>query len=195
MKDLTRSDWVLIGVAVVVAVIAATIVFPNSIGYVVDSVLDTFVVLTTSEERRLSQLEPETEAKVRELLARCEARGITIQVGQTLRTSAEEKAAIDSGHSGVKTNSWHESGRAADLHPIDPDTLSPDLAGRREDLYLAMQQEAVAMGFGQYAFDTSTWAKRYITNAQGKKIWDAGHVHWSGGYASASDALAAYLTT
>ncbi len=193
MKDLTRNDWMLIGIAVVLAVVAATIVFPNSIGYVVDSVIDTFVVLTTSEEHRLSQLEPETQAKARELMGRCHAKGLTLYVGQTLRTSAEEKAAVDSGHSGVKTNSWHESGRAIDFRVIDPDTLSPDLAGRREDLYLEMQREAVAMGFEQYAFDTTTWEKHYITNASGKKIWDAGHVHWRGGYSSASDALTDYL--
>ncbi len=193
MKDLTRTDWALIGIAVIIGLIAASIVFPDSVGYVVNRAIDTFVVLTTSEETRLSKLEPETQAKVRELLARLQSQGLTVHVGQTFRTSAQEKLVIEQGRSGVKTNSWHESGRAVDLYPIDPDTLQPDTEGRRVDLFRQMQQEAVSMGFGQYAFDTSTWEKHFITNAQGKKIWDGGHVHWTGGYASASDALGAYL--
>lgn len=189
---LERKDYVLVGIAIILAIVAATIMFPESVGYVVDSVVDTFVVLTTSEETRLSQLEPETQAKVRELIQRLANKGIAVHVGQTLRTSAEEKAVIASGHSGVKSNSWHESGRAVDLYPIDPDTLQPDMNGKRDDLFVSMQQEATDMGFHQIAYN-GDWTRRYITNAQGKKIWDGGHVEWQGGYASATDALNAYL--
>jgi hypothetical protein len=192
MRDLHKRDWVLIGIAVILAVVAATIMFPDSVGYVVDSIGDAFVTLTTSEESRLAQLEPETQDKVRELLGRMQAQGVTIHVGQTFRTSAEEKAAIEEGRSAVKSNSWHESGRAADLYPIDPDTLQPDTAGKRVDLFRQMQQEAVSMGFHQLAFDTTTWEKRFLTTSKGK-IWDGGHVEWHGGYASATDALNAYL--
>lgn len=158
----------------------------------IDAIGDAFVVLTSSEETRLSQLEPEAQQMVRELLGRLQAQGLTIYVGQTLRTSAQEKAVIDAGRSGVKTNSWHESGRAVDLYPIDPDTLKPDTDGKRVELFRQMQQEAVEMGFHQLAFNTDTWEKRFITNAQGKKIWDGGHVEWRGGFASATQALDAF---
>jgi hypothetical protein len=115
-----------------------------------------------------------------------------VQVGQTLRTAAQEKTAIDSGHSGVKTASWHESGRAVDLYPINPDTLAPDYNGVRDDLFLQLQQAAVAMGFVQHAYNDD-WSRHYITNNAGKKIWDGGHIEWHGPYASAVDARDAYL--
>src|SRR4029079_19310938 len=98
-----------------------------------------------------AQLEPETQDKVRELLGRMQAQGVTIHVGQTFRTSAEEKAAIEGGRSAVKSNSWHESGRAADLYPIDPDTLQPDTAGKRADLFPPKPQERGARGVRETA--------------------------------------------
>ena len=127
-----RGDWITIALAVGLALIAAYIMFPDTVGEVVDSAVDSIVVLTTTEDYRLSQLESETEQQVRQLLANLQAQGLTVQVGQTLRTAAQEKTAIDSGHSGVKTASWHESGRAVDLYPINPDTLAPDYNGVRD---------------------------------------------------------------
>jgi hypothetical protein len=94
-------------------------------------VVDAFVVLTTTEEYRLSQLEPETQSMVRQLIQELANQGLQVQVGQTLRTTAQEKAAIDAGRSAVKTASWHQSGRAVDLYPIDPDSNQPDLSGHR----------------------------------------------------------------
>ena len=190
-----KTDWLLVGIAVILAVAAATIMFPDTIGeafkYAGDSVLDTLVVLTTSEESRLQNLEPETQQKVRELLATLQAQGLTVYVGQTFRTSAQEQSAIDSGHSAVRTHSWHESGRAVDLYPIDPDSLQPDLNGKRDDLFIQMQQAAVAMGFNQIAYD-SGWQRVYHTNNAGKKFWDGGHIEWHGPFVSASDALSDY---
>ena len=190
---LERNDYWLIGIAAILAVVAAMIAFPDSlIGVAVNTVIDTFVVLTTSEETRLSQLEPETQSKARELIQRLANKGIAVHVGQTLRTNAQEQAAIASGHSGVKTNSWHESGRAVDMYPVDPDSLQPDTNGTNDALFIQMQQEAEAVGFHQIAYDEN-WNRKYITNAQGKKIWDGGHMEWHGGFASATDALNAYL--
>lgn len=189
----TSTDVVAILFAVGLALVAMGVLAPDTVvGELANSIGDALVILTSSEESRLSQLEPETEQKVRELLQQLQNQGITVHVGQTLRSPAQEKAAIDSGHSGVKSHSWHESGRAVDLYPIDPDTLQPDLNGKRDDLFMAMQQAAVAMGFHQIAYDAN-WNRKYITNAQGKKIWDGGHVEWQGGFASASDAYAAYI--
>jgi hypothetical protein len=54
-----------------------------------------------------------------------------------------------------------------------------------------MQQAAVAMGFHQIAYDDS-WNRVYHTNAQGKKIWDGGHIEWHGGFPNAQAALDAY---
>jgi len=40
MKDLTRNDWMLIGIAVILAVVAAQIMFPNAVSDVVQNALD-----------------------------------------------------------------------------------------------------------------------------------------------------------
>jgi hypothetical protein len=186
-----KTDLVVVLVAVGIALIAASILMPDQVEEIANNIVDQLVILTTTEETRLSQLEPETQAMVRQLLQQLQNEGLTVYVGQTLRSPAQEKAAIDSGHSGVKTHSWHESGRAVDLYPIDPDTLSPDMNGRRDDLFIQMQQAAVALGFHQIAYD-GFWQRKYITNAQGKKIWDGGHMEWQGSFASATDAFNAY---
>jgi len=186
------GDIIAIGIAVAIAVVAAYIIFPDTVGETVDSIVDAVVEMTTSEEYRLSQLESETQTMVRQLIQTLADHDISVYVGQTLRTTAEEKTAIDSGHSAVKSHSWHESGRAVDLYPINPDTGQPDLNGVRDDLFLQMQQWAVSLGFHQIAYDEQ-WNRRYLTNAQGKKIWDGGHVEWHGPFATASDAYAAYI--
>lgn len=40
MKDLTRNDWLMIGIAVILAIVAAQIMFPNAISDVVQNTLD-----------------------------------------------------------------------------------------------------------------------------------------------------------
>ncbi len=145
-----------------------------------DQIGDALVTLTTSEEHRLSQLESETQAQVRALVQSLKNDGLDIFVGSTLRTQAAEKAAIASGHSAVKTHSWHELGRAADLYPVNPDTAAPDLEGIRDDLFVQMQQRAVELGFHQIAYNDD-WSRRYITTSKGK-TWDGGHVEWHGPY-------------
>ncbi len=168
-------------------------------GDIGDEIGDALVMLTSTDESRLSQLEPETQAQVRGLIQDL-ANGVPdpgypagdvlasfpVHVGNTLRTQAEEKAAIASGHSAVKSHSWHEIGRAVDLYPIDSNTGK--IAADDSPLYLVMQQAAVARGFRQIAFDDN-WDRRYITNAQGKKIWDGGHMEWRGPYDSIAEAV------
>jgi hypothetical protein len=177
-------------VGVTIAVVAGLLVFPGETAFLINYVGDTLYTLTTSEETRLQQLEPETQTTIRALIQNLANDGLTIHVGQTLRSTAEERAAIDSGLSAIKSHSWHEIGRAADLYPINPDTGQADTQGVRDDLFIQMQQAAVALGLRQIAYNDD-WSRRYITNAQGKKIWDGGHMENHGPYATIAEAIAA----
>src|SRR5262245_2418151 len=156
----------------------------------IDEIGDALVDLTTTDEARLSQLQPDAQAAARELLAQLAAQGMRVKVGQTLRTPAQEKAAIDAGRSAVKTHSWHELGRAMDLYPYNPDTGSPDLDGVRIDLFRQMHDAAAAIGFRGIAFNADG-SKRLITNSQGKKIWDGGHLEWRAPFGSIAEAVEA----
>lgn len=154
-----------------------------------DEIKDFFYVLTTSEETRLSQLEPTTQAKVRELLTRLrDEDGIIIYVGQTLRTAAAEKANVDAGKTAAGlVYSWHELGRAVDLYPtVDgaPDYNATDL-----EQFRTMHGMAVEMGFRSLAFNADG-SKHLITNSKGKKIWDGGHIEWREPFATIAEAVA-----
>jgi 3D (Asp-Asp-Asp) domain-containing protein len=180
-----KAGWTIF-FGMLTAIIAGIMLFPEEI----DAIGDALVELTTSEETRLSQLEPTTQALVRQLIQTLVNQGLVVHIGQTLRTQAAEKAAIAAGKSAVKTHSWHEIGRAVDMYPINPDTGSPDMDGVRVDLFLQMQRTAESYGFRQIAFkDDNT--KRLITNAKGKEIWDGGHMEYRGDYATIAEAVAA----
>ena len=166
--------------------LAGMLLFPEQTGAIIDAVVE----LTTSEDERLSEMQPDAEQATRALIQTLANAGLAVHVGQTLRSPAQEQAAIDSGHSAVKTHSWHEVGRAVDMYPIDPDTGQPDLAGARDDLFVQMQQAAVAAGFHQIAYDAN-WNRRTLTNSAGKPFWDGGHMEWRGPYATIADAWAA----
>jgi hypothetical protein len=177
-------------VVVVLLALVATGVIEDD-GGVLDSIGDAIVNLTTSDEARLAKLEPTTQAQVRALLAQLAADGIGVHVGQTLRTPAEEKQAIDSGHSGVKTHSWHELGRAVDLYPLDDSgsaILNP--TETELDLFRRMHARAVEMGFRSLAFD-SDGSKHLIHNNAGKAIWDGGHIEWRAPFGSIAEAVEA----
>jgi hypothetical protein len=156
---------------------------------IIDEIGDAVVELTSTDEARLAQLGPATQAAARELIAQLAQQGIGVKVGQTLRTPAQEKAAIDAGRSAVKTHSWHEIGRALDLYPIDPATGSADLDGVNVELFRQMHEIAAAVGFRGIAFNDDG-SKRYITNSAGKKIWDGGHLEWRSPYGSIAEAVA-----
>lgn len=154
----------------------------------IDAIGDALVSLTSTDEQRLAKLQPDVEARARELIGQLAAQGLQVKVGQTLRTPAQEKAVIDAGKSAVKTHSWHELGRAMDLYPIDPDTGSADLDGVRVDLFRQMHETAAALGWRGIAFN-SDGSKRLITNSAGKKIWDGGHLEWRAPYGSIAEAV------
>ena len=185
-----RMVWMVLATIAAVGFAIWAIKRDNGDGDLIDELGDALNMLTTSEQTRLNNLEPETRGKVSDLITSLQGDGLTVYVGQTLRTPAQEKAAIDSGHSAVKTHSWHELGRAADLYPVNPDTGKADLNGTRLDLFWQMQQRAMELGFRQIAFNDDG-SKRYITNSAGKKIWDGGHVEYRGPYATIAEAVAA----
>jgi hypothetical protein len=114
-----------------------------------------------------------------------------VHVGQTLRSSAQEKDAIASGHSSSTLKvSWHQLGRAVDLYPIDPDTGVADTSGARDDLFQQMVATARTLGFRSLAYEDDGVTRHYIQGTKGP-IWDGGHLEWRAPYSSISEAVAA----
>jgi hypothetical protein len=182
--------WKLVGLGAAAGVGVFWWLHRDEPGALLDKLADAAVQLTSSEEDRLLQLEPATQAQVRALLVELTGQGIGVYVGQTLRTSAQEKAAIDSGHtSGSLTVSWHQLGRAVDLYPLDGDG-KPDRTGANLDAIRAIAMTAEAMGFRQLGFN-GDGSRRIIHNAAGAPIWDSGHVEWREPYGSIAEAVAA----
>lgn len=163
----------------------------NRAGSLIDKLGDSINMLTSTDEARLSQLQPDAQAAFRNLLGVLEADGIRVKVGTTLRTAAAEKSAIETGHtSSTLKVSWHQLGRAADLYPYDPATGAPDLDGKNTALFWRMHQLAADLGFRGIAFNADG-TRRYITNAKGEKIWDGGHLEWRLPYGTIAEAVAA----
>jgi hypothetical protein len=160
-------------------------------GSLVDQVTDAIVDLTSSDESRLAEMQTDAQAQTRLLIQELANQGIAVKVGQTLRSSAAEKDAIASGHSAASLKvSWHQLGRAVDLYPIDPDTGSADLAGKRDDLFQQMVATARALGFRSLAYEDDGVTRHYIQGTKGA-IWDGGHLEWRAPYGSISEAVAA----
>jgi hypothetical protein len=159
---------------------------------VVDLVTDFLSELTTSEVERMEQLEPETQSMLHDLiLALGTIDGIRVHVGQTARTSAQEKANFEAGKTSKNlTHSWHELRRAVDLYVIDPDTGKPDLKGKRVDLYRTMHARAKLMRWKGIAFNDDG-SKKILYNSRNQPIWDAGHLENRGSYATVAEAWAA----
>jgi len=159
---------------------------------VIDLVGDLMYSLTTSEEDKIAALQQETQSKLRDLiLALWDQDQLRVFVGQTKRTAAQEKANYEAGKTSAHlTHSWHELGRAVDLYPYNPDTGEPDLKGKRVDLFRVMHNRAKAMGFHGIAFNDDG-SQKIIVNANGKKIWDGGHLEDRGSYTTIAQAWAA----
>jgi len=158
-------------------------------GALLDKLADALVTLTSSETQRLEQLEPVTQEQVRGLIAELERQGIGVYVGQTLRSSAQEKALIDAGRTaGSLKISWHQLGRAVDLYPLDASGAA-DRSGTNIEAIRAIATTAEQLGFRQLAFNADG-SKRLITNAEGRPIWDSGHIEWRAPYGSIAEAVA-----
>lgn len=159
---------------------------------ILDKIGDFLVRLTSTEEKRLSQLETETQVAARGLIQELHEAGIEVVVGQTARTKAQEKELIEAGKtSGTLVHSWHELGRALDLYPALPNG-QPDYDPDEEGLerYRTMHRMGEAWGFRNIAFNADG-SKRLITNSKGKKIWDGGHMQFQGPYTTIAQAWAA----
>lgn len=162
----------------------------SDIGYDINSAGDALATITSTDEGRLEQLEPQTQSLVRQLLDQMAGQGISVSVGSTGRTIAQEKAAVENGKSSKgQTYSWHMIGRAADLYPINPDTGKPDYNGVRDDLFSTMAGIATSLGFRSLAYN-SDGSRHYLTTVKGP-VWDGGHVEYHGPYSNLSAAIAA----
>jgi len=158
-------------------------------GALLDKLADAVVTLTSTDEQRLAQLEPVTQEQVRGLIAELANQGIRVKVGQTLRSSAAEKAVIESGHASANLKvSWHQLGRAVDLYPLDADG-KPDLSGEDLDVVRAIAMTAQSLGFRQLGFN-GDGSKRIIQGTNGP-IWDSGHIEWREPYGSIAEAVQA----
>ena len=157
---------------------------------IIDEIGDAIAQLTSTDEMRLAQLQPDAQQAARAMIDHLAQNGLRVKVGQTLRTPAQEKAAIDSGHSAVKTHSWHELARALDVYPYDPDTGALDLDGNNIELFRAIADAGQMFGFRSIAFNADG-SKHLITNSAGKKIWDGGHLEYREPYGSIAEAVAA----
>lgn len=159
-------------------------------GEILDQIIDAVVTLTTTDESRLAQLQPDVEAAVRAVIADAVSAGFAVKVGQTLRTSAQEKIQIDAGRtSATQTHSWHQIGRAVDLYVIDPTTGDVCYKGQRPDLALQLARFAEARGFRQLGFNADG-SPRYINGKKGP-IWDVGHIEYRAPYGTLAQAIAA----
>lgn len=127
---------------------------------------------------RSGGLLPGVRTALETLLRALAAVGIRVKVGQTGRTPAAQARVFDAGRSATRSGQ-HQKGRAVDLYPIDPSTGFPDYAGRNLDVFRRMHQIATALGWRGLAFNADG-SPRYLTNADGRRFWDGGHLEWRG---------------
>lgn len=172
------------------AIIAGLMVFPDETAETFHAIGDFVYDLTTSEQSRFNQLQPDVQAQLTSLIGALDEQGIRVRVGQTLRTKAQEQAQIDAGHSAVKTHSWHELGRAVDLCPYDPATGALAIGNDSDiEVFRTLHATAAANGWRGIAFN-SDGSKMLITNSKGKKIWDGCHLEWRDPYGTIAEAVA-----
>ena len=131
---------------------------------------------------RRAGLLPEVREALDAAIAELAADGIRVHVGQTIRSSSDQLQLVAAGASGT-TRSWHLLGRAADIYPYDPATGRLDMAGSNDALYRRMHAAFTRQGFKNLAYNPDG-TRRYITTTKDgkkRKIWDGGHVEFTGG--------------
>lgn len=193
LTGLKIPKWIYWSVGGVVAgAIAWWLTHQDDAGSIFDQVTDAVVLLTSTDESRLEQMQADAQNETRILIQNLANIGINVKVGQTLRTDAAEKTLIaDGATAGDLVTSWHEIGRAVDLYPLDDDgdaILNP--TDDQLPLFHAIADNANALGFRSIAFNDDG-TKRIIINSQGKGVWDGGHIEWRQPYSSISEAVAA----
>lgn len=143
------------------------------------------VVTTLSEKGRIDALEPGTRAAYLKFVARMESLGFGVRTAETVRSQARQDSL--GGQSGNEF-SWHQLGRAIDMYPIINGKV--DVDGKDLGVYRIFHKEAEKLGFRSLAFNPDG-SKRLITNRNGQKIWDGGHIEFRGPYATLAAARAA----
>ena len=143
--------------------------------------------LSKTEEAKLAELEPETQSRVRQLLARLEARGFRYYVGSAVRDLIDQAAALADGKSDVKVG-WHQLARAVDIYSYDPVAHEIDLNGRNEDFYRALHEEAYELGLWGLAYRPYPSGPKHFLSSG---AWDGGHVEFHGPYATLAEAISA----
>lgn len=146
-----------------------------------------FSFIPSLKERRL---EPETLRRYLMLKSRLAARGIQLFTGSTRRTQEEEEGHKAAGRSATSM-SWHMSGRALDAYPINPATGKADFKAVRADLFRVMHQEWHRLGGHGLAYLPYPDGPNRIIRGPHGSFWDAGHLEFRGGYATAAQAYAA----
>jgi hypothetical protein len=145
-----------------------------------DSIVGALRDLTSSEITRRLTLQDSARDAYDALVAAAAARGIEIFLASAGRSPDEQKAALAAGASST-SHSWHLLGLAVDYYVRDPETGKWDKDGRQEELYRTVALELAApLGWGNLAFNADG-SPRYLTNAQGKRYRDIGHLQLTGG--------------
>lgn len=129
---------------------------------------------TAREKLRLDALLPDVAKSVRAIRQELADKGIKTLVGQTFRTSAEQAGEVEEGSSATE-RSWHRVRRAIDLYPYREGQAWDK--GSWEDYQLMYQ---IASKYGGTNIGETNGEKRYITTSAGK-IWDGGHLQFTGG--------------
>lgn len=122
-------------------------------------------------------LTPDTKRALGTLLGALAAAGIRVKIGSMGRSRAGQAHALEQGRTAT-AESKHETGQAVDLYPYGSDGF-PDMAGADLELYRRMHAIAGKLGWHGIAFNTDG-TKRLLTNRQGRKFWDGGHLEWKG---------------
>lgn len=143
--------------------------------------------LSTTEEDRLSKLRPEVREAYLQLRAAAAAKGVQMYVVSTRRTDEQQAAKVAAGVSGTD-DSWHELGRAIDFNvqfrdPVDG-KLKADSKAANVGAYRTVHALAPAFGLAGIPKGSPFDAQgnpAFITNKQGKKIWDVYHLQYTGG--------------
>lgn len=134
--------------------------------------------LGKAEAARRAQLVPSAQLALDGLRLELEERhGIRTFVGQTRRTSSEQKVLVAGGASDTE-QSWHLVDRAVDLYLVDPATGDPDLNAKLPDsMWLTMHQVANRWGWRVPFRDLTTGKRKYLKSG----AWDGGHLEYREG--------------
>jgi hypothetical protein len=152
--------------------------------------------LGKSEAARRLALLPKVRSAFDGLRAELASSGIELVLVSTRRSQAEQDAKVKAGQSATN-NSWHLLGRGLDVQTAKKNAqgkLVVDADAKDLASYKKLHEVAKRYGFRgipQGSPFTSSGDKAYITNAQGKKIWDVYHLEFPEHYPSVAAARAA----